>query len=294
MEADRELAHALRVRRLRGRFRRGPFLVGTILILAMLVLFVPELLKGHWRTGWPALVFAAIGLSFLPLLRASVQPSPHLTLDEHGLSTVFTGAIAWSDIVGLHLHTYYSRVNFTLSPRYHLQLCLRRPERYRAPFWMRPPMRSVRSDYGLVWVPLSLFEVEARTVYTLALTLRRADTTPFVEGWNPDMPLDEVVEYLRDRGSAPVAPTPLGGAAAVGAAEPAGQDAAPYAQRLRESQDAGERRAASYERQRVQGIRRERSWRADDLARRRSLTWSLVVAYLLLFVAGYFLIDYIE
>ncbi|SFK50061.1 hypothetical protein [Lysobacter sp. cf310] len=291
MEADRELTHALRVRQLRGRFRRGPFLVGTILILAMLVLFVPELLKGHWRTGWPALVFASIGLSFLPLLRASLRPSPHLTLDEHGLSTVFTGAIAWSDIVGLHLYTYYSRANFTLRPRYHLQLCLRRPERYRAPFWMRPPMRSTRSDFGLVWVPLSLFDVEARTLYTLAVTLRRADPAPFVEGWNPDMPLDEVAAHLRDRGLAPVA---LSGAAPSDAPQPAGQDAAAYAQRLRESQDSGERRAASYEHQHVQGLRRERAWRADDIARRRSLTRAMVVAYLLLIVAGYFLIDYIE
>ncbi|KRD77177.1 hypothetical protein [Lysobacter sp. Root983] len=291
MEADRELTHALRVRQLRGRFRRGPFLVGTILILAMLVLFVPELLKGHWRTGWPALVFASIGLSFLPLLRASLRPAPHLTLNEHGLSTVFTGAIVWSDIVGLHLYTYYSRANFTLRPRYHLQLCLRRPERYRAPFWMRPPMRSTRSDFGLVWVPLSLFDVEARTLYTLAVTLRRADPAPFVEGWNPDMPLDEVAAHLRDRGATPAAPR---AAAHVDVAVPAGRDAALYAQRLRESQDAGERRASSYERQRVQGLRRERSWRADDLARRRSLTWSLVVAYLLLIVAGYFLIDYVE
>lgn len=269
VQEQAELTQIPCTRRLDAQMHRTSALLATA-VLGMLSTSLPgAMLEGRWGVVLVLLpVLAGAWALLLPWLIAVLHSGPHLSLDERGLRTVLIGDIPWSDVVGLNLRTERSTDDDGLRVRHYLDLCLRHPQRYSVPFWMRQSTPAPHTDYGLYALPLHMFETDPQAVHALALRLRRADPAPFVADWCRDLPLDEVARDLdegRERAEAR--------AAAHTAPTISGDPVIDYAQRLRLLQDAGEREAESDARRRARAMQREQARRKTAAARQRRDFW---------------------
>lgn len=254
-----------------------------LLAMAVLCLFTTSPLIAAVEGKWIAALVLLLALAgawalLLPWLIAVLHSGPQLSLDERGLRTVLIGDIPWADVAGMHLRLERSSGEGGTELRHYLDLCLHHPQRYAAPFWLRKRTPRPHADYGVYPVPLHLFDTDPEQVYRLARLWRGADPAPFVADWQSDVPLDEVAHEIEEQRA---------DAAARAAAQAVTAKTGDYAQRLRASQQDGEREAAAQARRGERALRRTQARRQAEQIRGRRDTWLFVAFVLALAVVAY-------
>lgn len=119
-----------------------------------------------------------------------------LRIDAAGVRSPDFGLIAWADVVGLR--RYRMRVLDTDSEG--LQLLVRDPARYiaRVPAWRRrySGLDGAGRRFAPLLLPLDLYGIALEPAYVAAVTWRRREPAPFVDGWQPQMDDTEIDELL--------------------------------------------------------------------------------------------------